>query len=133
MSTLEWQPLRAGDEAALRAVQRAQCARTGERVPFPSLADPHLVFARVALRDGRPVGALLGRATFELIYISDDARVLKSALRRQPEFRRELRALGVTDVALSAFRRTLAHLEPLLRRAGFRRSDPDYVEFFQEL
>lgn len=128
-----WRRYRTEDGAALKARHEAECARAGFRFEFPALDDPRYLMCEVAERDGQPVAALVVHATVEVMLIGADAAVARAAVEQAPLFAERLRAIGADEAHAFVPKRLMAGMAPLLRRAGFRASNADYVPYYREI
>ncbi len=128
-----WRPMQASDLAPLQAAHARQCGAMGVEFAFPELADPRYLLARVAERGGKVVGAVVFHATLEAMFVGGDAAMARAAVARRQEFEKELRWCGADEVHAFVPRGLLRSMEPLLRRLGFRRSNPEYVAYYREV
>lgn len=127
---IRWRRHLAGDTTALRLRHEAQAAPFA----FPELtADPRYLMVEVAERDGEVAGAFVAHATIEVYLLGADAGVARAAVRRAAAWRAMLRDLGADEAHVFVPRAAVAGMEPLLRRAGLRRSNETFVPFYSEI
>ncbi|HVA64314.1 MAG TPA: hypothetical protein VNF74_11365 [Terriglobales bacterium] len=126
---IQWRQFRAGDEGALRRRHQAQ----GALFAFPALGDPRYLLVEVAERGGGVAGAFVAHATIEVYLLGADAGVARGAVARTPVWRETLGNLGADEVHAFVPRTLVGGMEPLLLRAGMRRSNEAYVPFYCQL
>lgn len=130
---ITWRPYFRDDWEALRRLHKAWCGRAGVRFAFPDLDDPRYLLTRVAERNGAVAGAVTAHATVELMLVGANAAVARSAIRERAQLAEELRAAGCDEAHAFVPVALLGGMEPLMRRAGFRRSNQEYTTFYASL
>jgi hypothetical protein len=133
MSEIRWRGFRREDETKLRQAHARQCAALGTDFGFPDLNDPHYFLAATGERDGEVEGAIVAHATTEVMFLGGNRHLLRHAIERRGRFEQWLRAAGADEAHAFIPATALPQMHPLLRRLGFRRSNPEFIPYYREL